>query len=548
MRLISLHRNDRGSALIAVVGIVLVTIAIAVTISATTVQALHRTDGTRDTVTQEFAAEAGVAVAQNDLAAGACATHGPIYESGDATGPFYRAVVVRHTPTGSELGCPVDNQGVSIISTGYASAADYNSRSTERRSVEARFTRSPVPLLSTGPAVFADSMVTLGGNGTLVGETSLDPTIHVRTGNITCNGTSAGGADIVLEAGDLYAQAGCDIGGNIWTVGTADIKAGIIDGNVVATTVIAEGGVVNGSVWATSGATAKGTAQFKQNLTVLGNLAYDGADVGVEPPGTPTHGNVWVTGDAAIANNARDDIFGHLYAATASGDTGRISPKTIGGVIGAPTAPTKPTVANWINLAYDPDMWHGFVPITMTGNCNGAALVAAVSSLAGQKGVINALDCAGAVDLGSTMVTIENDLAIFAKHFSLGGNSGFTSADDDQLWLLNPDTDPESPAEPDCNGQTMDIDGNRFTLGTPVMFYTPCTIRFTSGLAFEGQIFAGSFINNGATMTFKQAGLPGYDLSTGNPVSPSAPRELTSYLNTPRFAEEWMPAPSPGGP
>lgn len=53
-----LRRDARGSALIPAIGIAMVTLVIAATLTAATMTSLSRTDDTRDVVTAGFAAEA----------------------------------------------------------------------------------------------------------------------------------------------------------------------------------------------------------------------------------------------------------------------------------------------------------------------------------------------------------------------------------------------------------------------------------------------------------------------------------------------------------
>lgn len=537
----SLRRDEQGSALIAVVGIALVTIVLAVTVSTTTLAALERTDDGRDIVAAEFAAEAGVAMAQVDLDANVCAAHGPVYDSGSTAAPFYRAVVLRHTATGPQVGCPSESQGASIISTGYANAAQYSARSTDRRSVEALYTRTPVPLFPSGPAVFADSAVGAGGSGTLVGQSGLEASIHVRSGDVECTGTSAGSANWIVEAGNFVSQGTCQIGGSVWASGSATLNGGIIKGNIVARTVDAAGAQVGGSLWSSEGMTVRSNAQIDGNISVGTDLAYRGGRTG-NTSKSPVRGDAWVQRNTSV-ETTNDNIHGTLYTWTISGTTNQvnaISPKTVGSAVGAPAAPAKPIVANWVSLGLDTTMWHGFTPVTMSGTCDATALRAALASVAGQQAVIDATGCTGDFTVGNSIIELQNDVAIVANSISLFGSGGFRSADGDQLWLINPD---QPAAGPQCPAGTKLAVGGSFTFtNVPVMFYTPCMLNIESGISFTGQIFAGSFdISGGATMTFQPAGLPGFDLATGTPVAATAPRELTSYQTTRRYAEEWIP-------
>lgn len=539
----TVRRDERGSALVSVVGIVLVTIVIAVTISATTISALDRTGETRETVSADFAAEAGIAAAQADLEAGRCTTHGPTYQSGTANGaPFYRAVVLKRTATGEQLGCPSDTQAARIVSTGYAGAPGYTAKNGVKRSLEAVYSRSPVPLNPSGPAVFAYSSQGMGGSGKLVAENGLEPSVHVREGNVTCDGGSSGDADWVIRSGTFTAQGSCVVAGNVWASGdastTGDAKIG---GDLLAQNLHLTGGTISGSTWSRGKTTIGWGTTISTNMTVGTDLFYEGATVGRTT--TPRYGSVWVNGTANL--NSHDvNIKGQIRAGVAVTGTGKpqASPTPIVGTpVGAPAAPAAPVVADWVDLPYDPEMWAGFTPVTLSGNCTYDSFSAAIATIAGRPGLIDARACLNIVTISDYQkLTIENDLAIFAKKFDLAGSASFASADGDQLWLINEDATADHL--PTCNNQQLKIGGGFYFTNVPVMFYSPCRVEIASSLNVRGQIFAGAVtVAGGATLTYTPAGLPGFDLSTGQPSSPASARELTAYTTAPDSAERWIP-------
>lgn len=237
-RLRAAARDERGSALVAVVGIVLVALVIAATISATTVSALDRTDDTRDTVTADYAAEAGVSVVQADIEAGRCATHGPVYLHGGSA-PYFRAVVLRETASGEQRGCPAAREEFRILSTGYSSPADFSAAAaSEPSSVEARYEEVPVPFLPSGPAVFSYGDIDLSQRTTIVAEAGLEPSVMSYDGDVTCVNSSSGPADVIVRNGDLDVENSCLIAGSAWVSGAADVyQSGRVEGDLVAASI-----------------------------------------------------------------------------------------------------------------------------------------------------------------------------------------------------------------------------------------------------------------------------------------------------------------------
>lgn len=530
-----LPRDERGSALVSVVGIILVTIVIALTISATTLSSLDRTDETRDTTSADFAAEAGVAIAQNDLAAGACGAHGPIYESGSSAPPYYRAVVLKVTATGTAAGCPGDTDEARIVSTGYSSASDYVNRSGVQRTVEARFTSRPEWLEPSGAAVFAYSSQGMGGSGKLVAEKGLEPSVHVRDGNVICDGDSGGSADWVINNGTFSAQGSCKVEGDVWASKSATLSGEpTLGGNLIAESVDFGGGTIGGSIWSRTDASIGWGAIVNGNVTTARNFTFNGGTV---------VGNGWVNGVADLRPD-NVDFRGHLYATSIVGKgSGTVDGgQTVTSVVGAPQAPTVPVVADWVDLKYDPALWTGFTPKSVSGTCDFTALETAIASLHGQPGVLDARGCSGPLKVSDYQkLSIPADLVIYAKAFNLGGSGGFAGTNGSRLWLVNEDKGATPNKKPDCGSQSFRIGGQFTITNLTMMIYSPCQVVIASGLSLRGQIFAGAVdITGAATLTYAPSGLPGYDLDTGQPVDATLPRTLTSYTNTSTPATNWI--------
>ncbi|WP_345750793.1 hypothetical protein [Microbacterium rhizophilus] len=529
-----MHRTDHGSALVAVVGIVMVTIVIAVAVSTTTITSLNRTDETRDTTSADFAAEAGVAVAQTALAQGTCAAKGGVFQSGSTAPPYYRTVILKVAPTSTSVGCPADADEVRIVSTGYSSPEDYTARSGVRRSVEARLTAQAAWLQPSGAAVFAYSSQGMGGSGKLVAENGLEPSVHVRDGDVICDGDSGGQADWVINNGNFTAEGSCNVSGDVWASKNANMTGNpTLGGNLIAENITLGGGTVGGSTWSRVDTTIDWGATLKGNVTSARNLTYKGGTI---------IGNGWINGTATL-NPDNVDFRGHLYAKTIMGKgSGTVDGgQTVTSVVGSPKAPDVPVVAEWIDLKYDTALWKSFTPVVMSGNCDYNALKTAIESLGGNPGLLDARACLGKITVSDYQkLSVPADLAIYAKQFELGGSGGFAGTNGARIWLINQDA--TANKVPDCASQSFAIGGAFTITNATMMIYSPCKVVIASGLSLRGQIFAGQVdITGGATLTYGPSGLPGYNLTTGQPVTGGSSRTLTSYTNTTEKSEKWIP-------
>ena len=124
--------SDRGSALMAVVGVMAVLVIITLTVTSSSLQALNVTTSIRGGVQAQAAAEAGIDVALAGLQQNpaVCPTDG-IFTSPTGTLPVYRAEVWVYSP-GRTQGCPTGAETkVQIVSTGHAGFESAGIKSTK---------------------------------------------------------------------------------------------------------------------------------------------------------------------------------------------------------------------------------------------------------------------------------------------------------------------------------------------------------------------------------------------------------------------------------
>lgn len=500
------RRDDRGAALASVMGLMFVGLLISTLIASAVVSSVAYTTVTRAGVQSQASADAGVAAARAGLAAGTCAARGGVYSSAAGAVPEYRATVWIPNGSGWIQGCPANT------STQVRILAEGNAQAEGVAGASAGDTALVEVILSSaagggggdgvGPALYAYTMSGLGGSGRIVASDGTTPTVLVRTGNVVCDGGGTGTprqADFVVEEGGLTVSGGCRITGNAWARDAVVMSGtGTVTGNVVGSSLSMASAVIGGSAW--------------------------------------------IRGNSAISNAGDNRISGNLTTRTRSGN-GVLSTIVRGTTtITNPADPgpspfEKPTVPNWVDVTFDSADWPGHTIVTMSADCSETRILAALTTIGTNPGVIDARGCTGGVfnTGGWRNYPLSNDLAIIATEFVLGGSSNFSATRPVKLWFITPDTSPASAPNqrPDCPTVTEPRNGNRppivrdarFTIdgtfGVPspitTMIYTPCSLTLGSSNRVWGQIYAGtSQINGNATLTYVPVGLPGVDLEPGS--------------------------------
>jgi cytoskeletal protein CcmA (bactofilin family) len=579
-----IRTDDEGAGMAAVVGLMAVSLLTTSLVATSVVTATEYTTVTRAGVESQAAAEAGIAVARAGLIAGTCTANSHRYASATGATPEYVATI--WVPSGSSWtqGCPTGTSTqVRILSTGYTQRAGaLGSDGRDESSLEVILSAISVPstIEATGPAVYAYSSQGFGGGGKLVTVGNTDASILIREGDVNCTGGASGDADIVVNNGNLTVSGGCVITGNAYASGRITLPGGPnIGGNAIANAVTITGGSkIGGSVWVNQDVTLNGGVSITGNVTA-GTMSFtSGGTVGgnVQTTGAVTFngGGPWIKGNLTAAslttgNGGTIDKNAWIYGATSvnwgalikgnlttksfskpGGSNSNFVNGTVTIVPGGPTAspyatnpsrPAWPIVPDWINFDYDPTDWSGFAVATISssGSCSYTQVKNAITSFAGQNGIVNALGCVGGVSIGgSDVVTINQDVAIFSPKYNFSGGGGFTASSTRKLWLITPDTVVETPPTPTCTtGESSYSVSGGFTFSSNlrVMMYTPCKVVLSSSTKFTGQVFSGKAgIDGGATLTYTAVGLPGYNLDTGLTTTVAASEEdrtIVSFRN-----------------
>lgn len=534
-------RDDRGSALVAVVGVLVVTLIVTVVISASVISAMGFTTATRANVQSQAAAEAGIAVVQASLIAGTCAADADTIEDIDGDGyleavfrgtnPEYTTVVKSWSGASPENGCPTV-AATRVVASGLGTAATPGLLSYgDSTLVEAEFVSpAEAPEISaSGAAVYAYSSTGFTGGGTLISYNGSEPNVQVREGNVTCDGGTNGAQDFIVANGTLTVTGGCVLMGNAWSSEHVKTNGGsTVPGNVVAPTVTVDGGSnVYGSVWADNTFYLQGGARV-HGSAVARDLAGTNGDIG---------GDAWIKNHATLTWSF--GIGGTLYAKSMTKPThmnvnAQISPNPPTG----PAKPVMPVVPDWYDFGFDPADWSGFQVATLSGNCELVwwpykdPFQDAIDSFNGSPGVIDARGCTNGLHFsGGRHLELEGDVAIIANKFTMTSGGSFTSDDNVRLWLITPDETADQ--KPTCTGPNVTAEGGFTVTGISSILYTPCKVQLTGGINWRGQVFAGQVgVSGGSKITYDPVGLPGVDLSTGLPTGSGGGSE--SFFDAPQ--------------
>ncbi len=237
------RRNEQGSAMIAVVGVMAVMMIVSIVIAGATINAQGYTTSTRAGLQSVAAAESGINMVEVALREDTCAAN---YTREAA--PAYSTQIHYSLSATNDVwiaGCPPLNtsaQRIRVTSTGGASSPGVaGATSGDATVIEAIFALETIPgVYPSGAAIYMHGGVTFKNNADLLVSEGGMAAIQVKDGNVTCSNNTVIQGDVVVENGNLDIVA-CTISGNAWVKGSA--KLGTITGNLSAGSVNNQSGV-----------------------------------------------------------------------------------------------------------------------------------------------------------------------------------------------------------------------------------------------------------------------------------------------------------------
>lgn len=497
------HRDDRGNAMIAVIGLLAVTSMITLTITGATVQALGFTSLSRAGVQSNAAAESGIDAMLAALTADACppsgeltATQGsvdPSLTGTAAAAPFFEATIAQriNTTAAWTSGCPgVATTQIRIQSTGFASdmGVAESASGQDTSAVQAIHTWVPGSMSAavTGAAVFSYGAPGLSNSLELLSFNGNSANVIVRTGNIVCSNSVYVEGDIIAAGGNIQLDNTCSAGGDVW---------------------------------------ASGTVSLQGNKTIGGDVIAAGTGVTRIDPSTTIGGGIYARGEI--------DSWGQRCTSGATGWDAAGDACSAGRTTGADpvfafrTDVAAPVVPDWVDVNFVAQNWTnlGWNIVTYSGPCtidnNGAknSKVLAFSNYTTPT-VIDMRGCSSVVISTSAKldITMKTDLTfILPKTVNLEDFTAVSSTGVDRaLRFITPDTVADGiPTTTGC-GQIDINNQNEIDAPIAVLVYTPCTVFNSNQLTWRGQYYAAQVtFSNNSELTYVPIGIPGFNLGNG---------------------------------
>ncbi len=415
-------------------------------------------------------------------------------------------------------GCPTSTADNWLKLTSVGSAANQGlagNSSGNTRTVEAVYPYTPTPptygIQMSGASLYSSNAFDSTITNFTVNPGNPQPYIQILSGDITCNTPTVIYANIILGNGSVSTKSNCTISGDLYASGSVNVK-GEVTGNVYTTGAAGPtiSGLVDGSVYSANGATISGR--------VHGNV--------VAGPGTaPVNGGGIVDGTVKTAGTVSGlTIHG---AAPLQNQTGIVTP----------VIPSVPPWADYTYSTYAVDgvKWtnpDGTVFANKTLVATDCGNIATIVGALTTPTIVDTRACGNLTTVPS--LTLQTDVAVIANGLSIVSPPSVviksSSATLRKLWLIVPDADATTPVTgihvPNCpagsGGVTIGNNTvvNSLAQGNPVaaMLYSPCPLS-NQGFSWNGQLYVASInSNSSATLTSDVLGIPGQNLSTGDPA------------------------------
>ncbi|MET3767537.1 cytoskeletal protein CcmA (bactofilin family) [Marisediminicola sp. UYEF4] len=521
------QRDERGSTMLAVLGLALVTSVIGVTVVTATINGLGVTSSTRAGVQARAAAEAGVDRALVAIQSGCVTT----FES--TTVPRYKYELKHSINSVNPIwvtGCPTNAATlIKITATGYAANTTVTGASpSDSRTVEAVYANVPiyVPAPAIQPAVYAYTMEGVFRNFVLNSSSaSIAADVQIKNGNVVCeNGATIDGS--VLLANGYIELNRCDVNGAIHVSKYVDIGG---TGTVVKKDVIALGqGVAAGSDVVKL---RSGIGEVRGSVNSAGNVQIDDLVQGsVSLPGTSSN-SVKVGSGGRVQGNV---VSSGTVAVTGSGAIDGTTSTNFTGLAPLPI----PRVPDWTDIPYPhPTAWNGYTVLTWpsTSSCNIGNSNAFWDSLNAQSAslgniVVDARSCGAAgLDFQNNIrnIQLSANITFIAWKFNVDKLVATTNSSATRyLWFMVPDNYTTPAGQPTCPAVvnpatpvgTITLTNEADIAPTiAAMAYTPCKI-ISDRNNWRGQLYGGTMeFRQQAQLTYVPVGVTGVNFDASLP-------------------------------
>jgi cytoskeletal protein CcmA (bactofilin family) len=528
-RCLLIGAKERGSAMIAVLGIMGVAGAIGITTTSMSMHAVGYTTSTRAGVQAEAAAEAGVDYAAAHLATSVCQSQ---YSS--TTAPVFAVTVSYSTLSTSPgavdsswvNGCPTTASAarLKLISTGTASSLGVAGNSSQDvRTVEAIYSYISAPstyaVIPSGPALYSFAQVDPTINNLTVTQAgTVRPSIQFLSGSVTCTSGTTITGDVILGSGSLTVTSGCTINGDLSAAAGVNIQSGEVTGDVHSDD--EHGDHTHAAVSLSSSSRIDGDVYSKGSVEIDGKV---GGNIVAGPTSTSSNfSNQSSVGGSVVTSGSVTAPAGAIKGTVSTNQSGIVTP-------------TIPVVPGWVDYAYNSNDWKTstgvpYAVLTMT-TCSSSDLSTAVNTAQNSPVpiVLDTRVCGPVTDFKGLNLSLISDTVILANGFNLASNN-IQSANtvDKRLWIIIPDM--VADGVPTCGTNSSAKIGNNVVVGSHVasLIYSPCPIS-NSGDVWRGQMYSSSIgTSSSFTLNFLPIGLPTVNLSTGQFLPPTGTGVLGS--------------------
>ncbi len=524
--------DERGSTLVAVIGLALVTSVIGVTVVTATINGLGVTTSARAGVQARAAAEAGVDQALVSIQSGCVTTAS---SSGTPKYTYDLQYSISSTTPSWVTGCPTsDATLIKITSKGFAANTTVSgSSSADTRTVEAIYANVPVYVSAPVvlPAVYANTVEGTFKNFVLSSSSaSIAADVQIKNGNVICSNGATIDGSLLLANG--YAQLDrCDVNGVVHVSKYVSVSG---TGTSLKKDVIALGqGVAAGSNAVDLGAGIGGvqgsvysSGDVQNSSLIQGGVSLSGTSANSVKVGSSGRvmGNVVSSGSVAVAPG------------------GAIDGTTTTNFTGFAPLPA-PRVPDWTDIPYpNPSAWKGYTVLTWpvsTSSCavgNSNAFWESLTAQSANLGnlLIDARGCGAAgLDFQNNITNIQlsSNISFIAWKFNVNRIVATTNTTATRyLWFMVPDnyndTGPDGKPTPTCPTTvnpstpvgtiTLTNEAN-IAPTVAAMAYTPCKI-ISDRNYWRGQLYGGTieFLQQ-AQLTYVPVGVNGVDFYSSLP-------------------------------
>ncbi len=229
--------SDRGSALVAVLGVFAMGLILTTLIMASVVHGLGWSTFSRANVQSHAAADAGIVAARTGLfTAGNCSSQSTAGVYTSASSPHYRVTVERNNGAGWVVGCPnALTSQVRFTATGTAAAPAVAGISAGDSVVVEAVYRYIVPGVNpSGVALYLHDGAIIEANSSLDLSEGGNTGLIVKNGKLDCDKNNGVINGSLLVRGDLSFGGRCTVTGSAVVTGSATLGPGRIDGNLTA--------------------------------------------------------------------------------------------------------------------------------------------------------------------------------------------------------------------------------------------------------------------------------------------------------------------------